>query len=98
MLRHSIDAGMFSIKDFQEAYRCMAVNYVCRHCRTFIGRIDAPDISEERLGFHFLTPSERRDIIAYNSSGEITVRITCDYCKENLEDHPELSLLANPLQ
>ncbi|MGN7309320.1 anti-sigma-F factor Fin, partial [Bacillus subtilis] len=38
------------------------------------------------------------DIIAYNSGGDITVRITCDYCKEALEFNPELSLLASPLQ
>ncbi|WP_435923253.1 anti-sigma-F factor Fin [Paenibacillus sp. DYY-L-2] len=76
----------------------MAVNYVCRHCRTFVGRIDAPDITESQLGFHFLTPDERRDIIAYDSNGETTVRVTCDYCREALENNPELSLLANPLQ
>lgn len=76
----------------------MAVNYVCRHCRTFLGRIDSPAVSEGQLGFHFLTPDERRDIIAYDSSGEMTVRVTCDYCRETLELHPELMLLTNPLQ
>ncbi|MEY8739075.1 anti-sigma-F factor Fin [Paenibacillus tundrae] len=76
----------------------MSVNYVCRHCRTFIGQIDSTGITETQLGFHFLTPDERRDIIAYNSGGDITVRITCDYCKEALELNPELSLLASPLQ
>ncbi|MEF2968749.1 anti-sigma-F factor Fin family protein [Paenibacillus sp. M1] len=76
----------------------MAINYVCRHCRTFIGRIDAPHVSESQLGFHFLTPEERRDIIAYDSNGEMTVRVTCDYCKEALESNPELTLLSNPLQ
>lgn len=76
----------------------MAVNYVCRHCRTFIGRIDSALVSESRLGFQFLTPDERRDIIAYDSNGEMTVRITCDYCREALENHPELTLLSNPLQ
>lgn len=76
----------------------MAINYVCRHCRTFIGRIDAPHVSELQLGFHSLTPDERRDIIAYDSSGETTVRVTCDYCREALNNNPELSLLTNPLQ
>lgn len=76
----------------------MAINYVCRHCRTFIGRIDAAGISESQLGFHSLTPDERRDMIAYDSNGETTVRVTCDFCKEALENHPELTLLSNPLQ
>lgn len=76
----------------------MAVNYVCRHCRTFVGRIDSPQITEYRLGFHFLTPDERRDIIAYDSNGEMTVRVTCDYCNEALELNPELMLISSPLQ
>ncbi|KAA9003596.1 anti-sigma-F factor Fin family protein [Paenibacillus spiritus] len=76
----------------------MAIHYVCRHCRTYLGSIDGGRISEARLGLHSLTPAERRDIIAYDSEGEVTVRVTCDYCKEALEHHPELSLLSSPLQ
>ncbi|MGW8826601.1 anti-sigma-F factor Fin [Paenibacillus lautus] len=76
----------------------MAITYVCRHCRAFQGRIDSHDISEARLGFDSLTPEERRDIIAYDFNGEVMVRVTCDHCREALEAHPELSLLANPLQ
>ncbi|RCX14894.1 uncharacterized protein DUF2757 [Fontibacillus phaseoli] len=76
----------------------MAINYVCRHCRTPIGRIEDPYVSEAQLGFHFLTPEERQDIIAYDSNGETTVKVTCDYCREALEHNPELTLLTNPLQ
>jgi hypothetical protein len=45
-----------------------------------------------------LTPEERRDIISYNIDGDVTVKVVCDYCREALEENPELSLLANPLQ
>ncbi|SDE53675.1 Protein of unknown function [Paenibacillus sp. UNCCL117] len=76
----------------------MAVTYTCRHCQTFIGEIRGGAASEFQLGFHFLTPEERRDIISYNPNGDITVKVVCDYCKEALEANPELSLLANPLQ
>ncbi|MHA6534385.1 anti-sigma-F factor Fin family protein [Paenibacillus sp. HW567] len=76
----------------------MAINYVCRHCRTFLGSVERSDSTEMQLGLHSLTPAERRDIIAYDSEGEITVKVTCDYCKEALENNPELSLLASPLQ
>ncbi|ASA25033.1 anti-sigma-F factor Fin family protein [Paenibacillus donghaensis] len=76
----------------------MAINYVCRHCRTFLGSIGHSDMAEMRLGLQSLTPAERRDIIAYDSEGEITVKVTCGYCKEALEHNPELSLLASPLQ
>ncbi|AIQ61790.1 hypothetical protein D3C81_228190 [compost metagenome] len=76
----------------------MAIHYVCRHCRTVLGSIPRSAVSEMKLGLHSLTPAERRDIIAYDSEGGITVKVTCDYCKEALEYNPELSLLANPLQ
>ncbi|MDT3428761.1 hypothetical protein J2Z22_004354 [Paenibacillus forsythiae] len=76
----------------------MAINYVCRHCRTFLGSIRRSDAAEIRLGLHSLTPAERRDIIAYDSDGEVTVKVTCDYCKQALDNNPELSLLASPLQ
>ncbi|AKG36925.1 MULTISPECIES: anti-sigma-F factor Fin family protein [Paenibacillus] len=76
----------------------MAIHYVCRHCRTFLGSIRRSAATEMQLGLHSLTPAERRDIIAYDSDGEITVKVTCNYCKEALENNPELSLLASPLQ
>jgi hypothetical protein len=76
----------------------MAVNYICRHCRTPIGTIDSDRVSEAVLGFHFLTPEERSDIIAYNPNGDVTVKVICDYCREALETNPELTLVTNPLQ
>lgn len=76
----------------------MTVTYICRHCRTIIGELASGSVNEMQLGFHFLTPEERKDIIAYNPNGDVTVKVVCDYCKETLDQYPELSLLANPLQ
>lgn len=77
----------------------MEIQYVCRYCQTAIGRIhNSSGLSEYQLGFHFLTPEERRDIIAYSQNGDVTVKVTCDYCKQALEANPELMLVANPLQ
>ncbi|MCC3376987.1 anti-sigma-F factor Fin family protein [Cohnella sp. REN36] len=76
----------------------MAVNYVCRHCQMPLGSFESGQVSEYRLGLHFLTPEERKRIIAYNSNGDVTVQVICDYCSQTLEQHPELALLTNPLQ
>lgn len=76
----------------------MSVNYVCKHCHTMIGRIDGKGIDEERLGFHLLTPDERQQYIVVHSNGDVTVRMTCEYCTEAIQMHPELSLLSSPLQ
>jgi len=76
----------------------MTVKYICRHCNTMVGENIEDTVNEFQLGFHFFTPDERRDIIAYNSNGEVTVKVVCDYCSQTLESYPELSLLENPLQ
>ena len=72
--------------------------YVCRHCRTAIGELSGGQTNELQLGFDFLTPAERSDIISYNPNGDVVVKVVCDYCREALEANPELSLVGNPLQ
>lgn len=69
----------------------MAINYVCRYCKTPLGQLNQLSLSEEQLGFDALTPEERKDIITYDKFGNMTVRVICDHCKEAVEEHPELS-------
>ncbi|SDW86302.1 Protein of unknown function [Marininema mesophilum] len=76
----------------------MAVIYTCRCCNVLIGRINDDQVTEKQLGFHWLTPDERRDIISYNDEGHASVRVVCETCQEMLEINPELSLLSDPLQ
>ncbi|MEK3884233.1 anti-sigma-F factor Fin family protein [Paenibacillus sp. PL2-23] len=76
----------------------MAVNYICRHCKTSIGSLNTASVTEQQLGFHSLTPEERSDIIAYDSNGDVTVKVVCDYCSEALDSNPDLLLVGNPLQ
>jgi hypothetical protein len=76
----------------------MAVTYICRHCNAMLGQFENAEVTEYRLGLHFLTLEERKRIIAYNSNGDVTVRVICDYCNQTLDNHPELALLSNPLQ
>jgi hypothetical protein len=76
----------------------MIVNYICRHCQMQLGQLEGDSINEFQLGFHFLTPRERRDIIAYNLDGAVTVKIVCEYCKQALDHYPELILQESPLQ
>lgn len=75
----------------------MSIRYVCRSCGTTIGQIPH-SVSEYQLGFHFLTPQERKHIISYEEDGGVTVRILCEYCNEAINNNPELSLLSTPLQ
>jgi hypothetical protein len=76
----------------------MSIRYNCKHCDMHLGEIADERISELQLGFHFLTPAERRDIITYDSNGDTLVKISCEFCMEALRIHPELALVPNPLQ
>jgi hypothetical protein len=76
----------------------MAITYLCRHCNTVVGRLEESQVTEQQLGFTSLTPDERRDIIAYDSNGDINVKVICEYCSEAIRNHPELALISNPLQ
>ncbi|MFC6335157.1 anti-sigma-F factor Fin [Paenibacillus septentrionalis] len=76
----------------------MAVNYICKYCRSHMGTIDHSLVSEHQLGLHSLTPDERKDMITYNGNGDLVVNLVCDYCNEALSSNPELNLVNNPLQ
>lgn len=69
----------------------MAINYVCRYCKTPLGQLNDVLLSEEQLGFHALTAEEREDIMTYDNFGNMTVRVICDYCQQAVEEHPELA-------
>ncbi|MDA8353125.1 MAG: anti-sigma-F factor Fin family protein [Firmicutes bacterium] len=76
----------------------MTVKYLCRYCDAAIGYIDDDQVTEMQLGFHWLTPEERKDIISYDPDGQTTVRVVCESCQEMLNRNPELSLLTRPFQ
>ncbi|WP_040953040.1 anti-sigma-F factor Fin family protein [Gorillibacterium massiliense] len=76
----------------------MAITYICRYCKTQMGSLETGAVDEFRLGLQFLTPGERRDIIAYTPDGGMTVKVVCEFCREALDANPELSLVASPLQ
>ncbi|WCK54631.1 DUF2757 family protein [Aneurinibacillus sp. Ricciae_BoGa-3] len=73
----------------------MTIKYICPHCRSQFAMLDHPFATEASLGFYSLTPEERTHIISYETNGDITARIACEYCSEALNRHPEL---AHPLQ
>ncbi|RKD22797.1 hypothetical protein BEP19_11150 [Ammoniphilus oxalaticus] len=73
----------------------MSIKYVCPYCKSIHGHIEASQVSEMQLGWHFLTPEERKHIISYEAGGDLVAHVTCDYCSEAVQRHPELT---NPLQ
>jgi hypothetical protein len=76
----------------------MTITYVCPHCRTEMGTVERSIWSEFRLGFPMLTSEERAAMISYNRKGDMLVSVSCEYCEEAKQAHPEFILTANPLQ
>ncbi|PCN43027.1 hypothetical protein B9C88_17555 [Brevibacillus laterosporus] len=76
----------------------MSYRYVCRCCGMKVGEIQHSNVSEWQLGFQFLTQQERQHIISKDEIGNTVVRVVCDYCKEALDQNPDLSVVGNPLQ
>jgi hypothetical protein len=67
----------------------VAIHYRCRHCGTSIGSIDKTSIHSEALGLHKLTEQEAREMVAYDSSGDINITSICEDCQEALERNPD---------
>lgn len=76
----------------------MSFRYICRCCGMKIGEVDQSQVTEVQLGLDSLTSEERQLIISQDLGGDTIVRILCDYCRDGLNQHPELSLVGNPLQ
>jgi hypothetical protein len=76
----------------------LSIRYVCRCCGMKIGEFDDSQVTETKLGLDSLTPEERALIISKELGGDTVVSIICEYCRDALNQHPELSLVGNPLQ
>lgn len=76
----------------------MAIYYYCRHCGVQVGKIEQSIISTSQLGFDHLTGEERREMIEYDGSGNVYVKVICEDCQEALERNPELHQFGNIIQ
>ena len=76
----------------------VSIRYKCRCCGMHLAEFDESEVTEAQLGLDSLTAEDRALIISKEQSGDTVVSITCDFCREALMHHPELSLVGNPLQ
>lgn len=73
----------------------MTIRYICPHCGVEYASIGSSVAGEARLGLASLTEDEREHIISYETNGDVTAKISCQYCSEAINRNPEL---INPLQ
>ena len=68
----------------------MTIRYKCRHCQIDLGEINEP-VSEEMLGLTLLTSEERKEMIAYEANGDMTIFAICENCHEALLKNHDFS-------
>lgn len=76
----------------------MAIYYYCRHCQVQVGSLEQTILSTSELGFDHLTQEERQEMISYDGSGNVYVKVICEDCQEALERNPEFHQIDNFIQ
>lgn len=77
----------------------MDIVYYCKHCKSYLGRIESAQASERELGFTDLTLEERQDLLQYDDVDHtLYVKTVCENCEAAFRYHPELLLSDTPLQ
>ncbi|WP_163972092.1 anti-sigma-F factor Fin family protein [Oceanobacillus halotolerans] len=67
----------------------MSIVYECRHCGHVIGELEEQVVDTQALGWDELTVEERKEMIHYQSNGDVRIHSICENCEESLGHHPE---------
>ncbi|QKY70895.1 anti-sigma-F factor Fin family protein [Lentibacillus sp. CBA3610] len=67
----------------------MPIVYKCRHCGQEIGKLNQQMVDTSMLGLDQLSSEEKRDMISYESNGDVTIKSICESCEESLGSHPQ---------
>lgn len=68
----------------------MLVHYYCRHCSARIGTVEGSSLSEEQLGIHSLSETEKQEMVSYGMNGDIHIQAICEDCHSAFEKNPDL--------
>ena len=67
----------------------MSFVYKCRHCENIIGKLEQVTLSTSRLGLDQLSNEDKKDMIHYQSNGDVHIHTICESCEESLGHHPQ---------
>jgi len=76
----------------------MSIDYKCRHCEHVIGQLDRENITESQLGINELSTDDKKEMIQYQSNGDIHIQTICENCEDSLGKHPQYHELDYFLQ
>ncbi|WP_067729694.1 anti-sigma-F factor Fin family protein [Oceanobacillus damuensis] len=66
----------------------MSIIYNCRHCGQRIGKLEQKVVDASMLGFDQLSKKEKKEMIHYDSNGDIQINTICENCEQALGQHP----------
>lgn len=67
----------------------MSIIYTCRHCKQHVGQLNQKVIETSSLGLNQLSAEERKEMVCYQSNGDIRIDVICESCEKALLEHPE---------
>jgi len=67
----------------------LSIIYKCRHCQQVIGTIKQEVVDVSMLGWDQLSSEDKKEMIQYQSSGDIHIKVICEDCEDSLKLHPE---------
>lgn len=67
----------------------MAIVYTCKHCGKEIGKLDQQTVDATMLGLDRLSTEDKREMIHYQSNGDIHIQAICENCEDSLNSHPQ---------
>ncbi|HLR66660.1 anti-sigma-F factor Fin family protein [Virgibacillus alimentarius] len=67
----------------------MSIVYKCRHCGHVIGEIEEQIVDTSMLGWDKLSIEDKKEMINYNSNGDIHIHAICENCEDTLGQHPQ---------
>lgn len=67
----------------------MAIHYYCRHCHGNVGKLSKWEADLDQLGLNDLSSEERKEMMSYDSQGNIHVKIICEECENTLRENPD---------
>ncbi|MGM8366142.1 anti-sigma-F factor Fin [Virgibacillus sp. W0181] len=66
----------------------MSIIYKCRHCGDEIGKLDQEMVNTSMLGWDQLSVEDKKEMIQYQSNGDVHIKAICENCEVSLGQHP----------
>lgn len=86
------------MESFNRGVFALSIIYKCNYCGIDVGRLEQQVIDTSILGWDKLSNEDKKEMIRYQSTGDVHILTICESCEETLGLHPEYHELENFIQ